>query len=454
MPESAEVVIVGAGIAGIAAAYHLAVRHGVRRVVLIDEREPLTLTSDKGTQAYRNWWPGPDSTMLQYMTRSIDILEEIAEESANAYRLNRRGYVFVTAEDEGADRLRATARLVSAFGMGELREHIGKAADYQPAPAEGYTTQPTGADLLPRDAARRAFPGLAPNVKTALHVRRAGWMNAIALGDWMLKRAAVAGVTFVRDRVTSFATEGGRVRGVRLASGATLATNRVAIAAGPGLPDLLRLLDLELPLFHELHAKLTFRDTRGVVARSLPFLIWNDPVVLPWTAAERITIMRTENALRLLSPFPGGVHIRPIDGPHGDEVYFIWTYDIEPRSYTWPPRFDPTYGEATLRGSARMMPGMSAYFGMAAQGLVDGGFYCKSRENRPLVGPLAVEGMYVLGALSGFGIMASHAGADLLAAHLTGAKLPDYAKWFLPSRYDDASYCAQIEQWGAQVGQL
>ena len=55
----AEVVICGAGIAGVAAAYHLAVRRGVKQVLLVDEREPLTLTSDKGTQAYRNWWPGP-----------------------------------------------------------------------------------------------------------------------------------------------------------------------------------------------------------------------------------------------------------------------------------------------------------------------------------------------------------------------------------------------------------
>jgi glycine/D-amino acid oxidase-like deaminating enzyme len=60
--------------AGVSAAYHLAVRHGVRDVVLVDERTPLTLTSDKGTEAYRNWWPGPDPTMVRFMNRSIDLL--------------------------------------------------------------------------------------------------------------------------------------------------------------------------------------------------------------------------------------------------------------------------------------------------------------------------------------------------------------------------------------------
>ena len=45
--STAEVVICGAGIAGIAAAYHLAVRRGVPGVVLVDEGSPLSLTSDK-----------------------------------------------------------------------------------------------------------------------------------------------------------------------------------------------------------------------------------------------------------------------------------------------------------------------------------------------------------------------------------------------------------------------
>jgi len=89
--DQAEFVIVGAGLAGVALSYHLTTRRHVKRVILVDEREPLTLTSDKGTQGYRNWWPGPDDTMLRYMTRSIDILEEMAEESGNVFRLNRRG---------------------------------------------------------------------------------------------------------------------------------------------------------------------------------------------------------------------------------------------------------------------------------------------------------------------------------------------------------------------------
>ena len=44
--RTAEVVIVGAGIAGVSAAFHLAVRQGTRRVVIVEAGDPLALTSD------------------------------------------------------------------------------------------------------------------------------------------------------------------------------------------------------------------------------------------------------------------------------------------------------------------------------------------------------------------------------------------------------------------------
>ena len=70
--RSAEIVICGAGIAGVSAAYFLAVRHGLKDILLVDERPPLTLTSDKSTECYRNWWPGPGDAMVQLMGRMLN----------------------------------------------------------------------------------------------------------------------------------------------------------------------------------------------------------------------------------------------------------------------------------------------------------------------------------------------------------------------------------------------
>ncbi len=453
MRSSADVVVCGAGIAGVAAAYQLAVRHNVRRVVLIDERDPLTLTSDKGTQGYRNWWPGPDDTMFRLVSRSIDLLEEFAAESDNVYRMNRRGYLFATADPAQAARLEATAKEVSAFGMGPVRRHPGGPA-YVPPPLEGYADQPIGADFLMGDEARRAYPYLAKDTCGILHVRRAGFLNALALGSWLLKRALAGGATFVRDRVSGVDCAGGRVREIRLASGDTIATEKFVVAAGPGLPEVARMLDVELPLFHELHAKVTIRDTRGLVGRDVPFLIWSDPVQIEWSAAERRELEQHEDTRRLVDTLPGGVHLRPVDLAHGDELYLIWTYETDVRPYVWPPTFNARYADVVLRGCARMLPALAPYAAAGQRSTIDGGYYCKTPENRPLIGPLPVEGAFVLGALSGSGLMASHASAELVAQHVTGHTLPDYAHWFLPSRYDDAKYQALTKSWGPLVGQL
>lgn len=82
----------------------------------------------------------------------------------------------------------------------------------------------------------------------------------------------------------------------------------------------------------------------------------------------------------------------------------------------------------------------------------DGGFYTKTQENRPLIGPLGVEGGFVVGALSGFGVMASSAAGELAATWITGGELPDYAASLALQRYDDPAYVASIE--GMDAGEI
>ena len=101
-----------------------------------------------------------------------------------------------------------------------------------------------------------------------------------------------------------------------------------------------------------------------------------------------------------------------------------------------------------------MIPGFSVYLSKMSPPVVDGGYYCKTQENRPLIGPLPVKGAYVIGALSGFGIMAGMAAGELLASHVTGGELPDYAPAFLLSRYEDPDYQKLLEKWDATSGQL
>jgi glycine/D-amino acid oxidase-like deaminating enzyme len=455
--NTAEVVICGAGIAGIAAAYHLAVRRGVRGIVLIDERPPLSLTSDKSTECYRNWWPGPGDDMVALMNRSIDLLEELARESGNAFRMNRRGYLFATADPAQVPVFVERAREAESRGVGPARVHRSGSSDYRPAPADGFEGQPTGVDVITDPVlARRQFPYLTTDTLAVLHARRCGWFSGHELGMYLLERAREAGVRLLEGRVERIDTTGGRVRAVRVKArggDTTIGTPRFVDAAGPFFAPVARLLGVEVPVFCERHAKVAFNDALGAIPRSAPMTIWTDPVTLPWSDEERRELAASAEHKRLVEEFPAGVHGRPEGGGDSPVVLLIWTYDIEPVQPAFPIAFEASYGEICLRGMSRMVPAMAGYLSRLPRVVVDGGYYTKTRENRFLAGPLPLEGAYALGALSGYGLMASNGAADLLADHISGRPLPAYAPAFLLSRYDDPAYRERLEQWG-DSGQL
>jgi len=145
MSGQAEIVICGAGITGVSAAYFLA-KAGLKDILLLDERPPLSFTSDRSSECYRNWWPDP--AMLAMMNRSIDLMEELADESGNVFQLNRRGYLFVTADENQILAMTERSERISNLGAGQFRIHTSEASTYKPASPEGFHGQPTGADLL------------------------------------------------------------------------------------------------------------------------------------------------------------------------------------------------------------------------------------------------------------------------------------------------------------------
>lgn len=445
----ANVVICGAGIAGISAAYQLAVKQGVRDVLLVDERPPLTLTSDKSTECYRNWWPGPGDAMVRLMDRSIDILEELAHGSDNVFHMNRRGYLYVTADPSRIEDMRSAGEEAASLGAGEMRCHPGSAA-YIPAPARGFDGLPTGSDLiLDSGLIREHFSYLSERTIAVLHARRCGWLSAQQLGMYLLERARAHGVKFVEARMDGVDVSGNRVRAVHLGNGTTISTETLVVAAGPLLKQVGKMLGLDLPVFCELHAKVVYRDDQGLFPREAPLLIWTDPQTLPWSDEEREMFSESEETRWVLNELPSGAHARP----EGNTVLALWTYDTTPVEPVWPPKFDPRHPEIVLRGLATMVPALQALVDKGPRPAMDGGYYLKTRENRPLIGPLPVRGAYVIGALSGFGIMASSAGGELLAAHVVGGHLPDYAPAFLLERYADPAYQELLDNWGGS-GQL
>jgi len=195
-------------------------------------------------------------------------------------------------------------------------------------------------------------------------------------------------------------------------------------------------------------------DHLGLVPRDAPLLIWTDPQPLGWNADERAEFASSDETRWLLGPFPSGVHTRP-EGPADSPIILImWDYHTHSTEPVFPLKFDPVYPDIALRGLARMLPALRAYLDHMPKPVVDGGYYTRTRENRPLIGPVpATGGAYVIGAFSGFGMMASCAAGELIAAHITGSKLPHYAPAFRLERYEDQEYQKLLENWPS-TGQL
>src|SRR5512141_3485801 len=129
MSQTADIVICGAGITGVAAA-HVLSQAGIKNILLVDERPPLSFTSDRSTECYRNWWPDPE--MLALMNRSIDLMEALTEASGNVFRMNRRGYLYVTADESKVAELKNDALRTSGLGAGPTRVHSSGNSSYQP----------------------------------------------------------------------------------------------------------------------------------------------------------------------------------------------------------------------------------------------------------------------------------------------------------------------------------
>ena len=144
-------------------------------------------------------------------------------------------------------------------------------------------------------------------------------------------------------------------------------------------------------------SKVVFNDRLGVAPRDTPLLIWIDKVHLPWSDDERQLLGDSPETRWMLEEMPSGVHGRSEGGPGSSYFLLQWTLHTEPRLPEFPLHFDPQYPELALRGLSVMLPALDTYFGALPRFAMDGGYYCKTQENRPIVGPLPVEGAFIIG---------------------------------------------------------
>lgn len=441
--KSFDVAIIGTGSVGIAIAYYLVGEHGVRRVALVDAREPMSLTSAQSGENYRNWWP--HRVMTAFTDHSTSLMESLDRESGGRLNMTRGGYALVTRREHPQELIDELHRgYADSPGQIRVRESAG---DYRAPQRKPWTDAPAGVDvLLDRALIRRTFPTLAYDVATVIHIRRAGSIDTQQMGSVMLETIRASGGTLVRGEVKSIASAGRFVLELSTPQGThRVETDRVVNAAGPFARDVAAMLDEALPVECVFQQKIAFPDTRNAVPRDLPFTIDLDGQTLAWSDEDRALLAADPATRHLTAPMNGGIHCRP-DGPaEGNRIKLGWAcneratdpHDAEP--------IDPHFPDLVLRAASRLQPALAAYLGRLPRGARHyGGYYVQTAENWPLIGPLKKAGAFVASALSGYGSMGACAAGSLCAAWVSGKPIPEFARVLSPARYADKALMAEL----------
>jgi sarcosine oxidase subunit beta len=219
-----DVVIVGGGGHGLATAYYLARKHGIRNVAVLEKSWLGGGNTGRNTQVIRSNYFWPESAA--FYEHSLRLYEGLSAELNFNVMLSQRGILTLAHSDHELESLRrwANAILINAIDSEVLT--VAQIKRLVP--------------LLNIDA---RFP-----VRGGFIQRRGGIARHDAVA-WGFARAADAlGVDIVQQcEVTGFLTEGDRVRGVETTRG-TIASDRIVLSVAGHTSVLAGKLGLRLPI--------------------------------------------------------------------------------------------------------------------------------------------------------------------------------------------------------------
>lgn len=221
LPRTADVVIIGGGIIGIAAAHYLALREKAQVVVLEADQAIGGLTTGQCFGGFRFQFETRTNIALSRL--SFDLLQELGAGRPPGPRFHRTGFVFAATSDDEERRLKAALQVQRSMGLD--------------------TAWVTPADLashLPAIDFGGVFGGTWHGDD--------GWMDPKAVVALYVSTPSSRGVCFLPNkRVIGVQTASGRVTGV-VTLDRTIATRVVLNAAGPWAPEVCRMVGWELPV--------------------------------------------------------------------------------------------------------------------------------------------------------------------------------------------------------------
>jgi sarcosine oxidase subunit beta len=224
-PKAAyDALIVGGGGHGLATAYFLAARHGMRNIAVLEQGAIGHGNSGRNTQVVRSdYFHLPSS---RFFERSLRLYEGLSRELNYNVMLSQRGKINLAHSPHDLEVLRRATNAIRMNGV--------------------------DAELLSVDELRRLEPALNLRCRYPIEGGAVQWRGGIARHDavvWAFARAAGRlGVDLIQGcEVTGFLLERGRVTGVETTRG-RIAAPRVCLAVAGHSSVLARRAGLELPL--------------------------------------------------------------------------------------------------------------------------------------------------------------------------------------------------------------
>ncbi|MEH6608028.1 MAG: FAD-dependent oxidoreductase [Halioglobus sp.] len=406
-----DIIICGAGIAGVAAAYYLSRKKPQLKITLVDKLAPLSLTTACSGENFREYWPQP--MMNAFAARSMQLMTELKERHGDLFKFNYTGYEFV-----------------SRFSDSDI---FGASGNLDPDSFEAET----GKEL------RQSRPYLASQISKVVRAKRAGSLDVYALGSLLLAQCRKNGVKVIQDEVITLSSEPEGAE-VTLAKLGTLPADQLVLAAGPFIAELAAHLDIDLPVANVKQQKFVIPDPLKIIPRDMPFTIVADSQYLPWADSEKEMLKSDPEYQHLLEEFPAGLHIKP-EG--ADQIKLGWAFNRHEEQPKWQGAADDQFVEIVLRGASRYIPGLQAYVDNTPTVATRfAGYYTRTPENLPLIGQLKPR-VHMVGALAGYGTMAACAAGELCAnVLLDEPNLPEYSAWFSPQRYQNAEIMGALAE--------
>lgn len=244
LPAVADVVIVGGGVIGLSAAYHLA-QAGVEGVVLLERDAFGSGSTCKAAGGVRANFS--DEVNVALGLRSLETFENFSVELDQEIDLHQTGYLFLIDNEDDLRVFRANADLHRSMG---IESH-----------------------LIDPDEAKRLSPLISSeDLMGALYTPRDGHCTPESVVLGYTRAARRAGATLVSGcEVTDVTTVGGRILGVHTPTG-FITTEHVICAAGAWSGALGAMVGVDLPVT-PLRRQIVCTEPIADLPAELPFTI-------------------------------------------------------------------------------------------------------------------------------------------------------------------------------------